>query len=176
MQHFTDDSFLKRHILIILILLGLLGCNSNQTTKTEREGEPTIYSVADNDTQMNNAIKTANQTLDKFKAALKCGNTDFKYFALKTRFKTPNGGEHIWVSHIAIKDNKYFGVVDNLPKSTTDVKIGDTIQIVNDDISDWMYLENQKLRGGFTIRLLRNRMTEIERKQFDAENGLIIED
>lgn len=103
-------------------------------------------------------------------------NPDFKYFALKTRFKTANGGEHIWVSNISLKDNKYYGVVDNLPESTTDVKIGDTIQIVNENISDWMYIDNQKLRGGFTIRLLRKRMTETERKQFDAVNGLIIED
>jgi uncharacterized protein YegJ (DUF2314 family) len=63
-----------------------------------------------------------------------------------------------------------------LPESTTDVKIGDKIQILNDNISDWMYVDNQKLRGGFTIRVLRKRMTESERKQFDAENGLIIED
>lgn len=167
---------MKRNILTILILLGLVSCNSNQTTKTEREGEPTIYSVTDNDAEMNDAIKTANQTLDKFNTALISGNKDFKYFALKTRFKTPNGGEHIWVSNITHKDKKYFGIVDNLPESTTDVQIGDTIQIVNDNISDWMYVDNQKLRGGFTIRLLRKRMTEPERKQFDTENGLIIED
>jgi uncharacterized protein YegJ (DUF2314 family) len=167
---------MKVYISTLLILLVLVGCNNNQTTKTEREGEPTIYSVKDTDTEMNEAIQTANQTLDKFNAALKSSNPDFKYFALKTHFKTPNGGEHIWVSNITLEDNKYFGVVDNLPESTTDVKIGDTIQIQNDNISDWMYADNQKLCGGFTIRLLRKRMTEPERKQFDAENGLIIEE
>ncbi len=167
---------MKQHISTLLILIGLAGCNNNQTTKTEREGEPTIYSVTDNDTEMNEAIKTANQTLDQFNVALISSNPDLQYFALKTRFKTPNGGEHIWVSNITFEDNKYYGVVDNLPESTTDVKIGDTIQIVKDNISDWMYVDNQKLLGGFTIRLLRKRMTELERKQFDAENGLTIED
>ena len=168
--------YMKVYISILLILLGLVCCNNNQTTKTEREGKPTIYSVTGSDTEMNEAIKTANQTLDKFNAALNSSNPDFKYFALKTRFKTPNGGEHIWVNNITIRDKKYFGVIDNWPESTTDVKIGDTIQIVNDNISDWMYVDNQKLRGGCTIRLLRKRMTESERKQFDVENGLIIED
>ena len=178
MHHFktTHPIYMKRQISTLLILIGLAGCSNNQTTKTEREGEPTIYSVTDNDTEMNDAIETANKTLDKFNVALTSSNPDFKYFALKTRFTNSNGGEHIWVSNITLKDNKYYGVVDNLPESTTDVKIGDTIQIVNDNISDWMYIDNQKLRGGFTIRLLRKRMTEPERKQFDAENGLIIED
>ena len=39
-----------------------------------------------------------------------------------------------------------------------------------------MYIDNQKLRGGYTLRVLRNRMTETERKQFDADSGLIIEE
>ncbi len=117
-----------------------------------------------------------NKTLDKFNEALKSGKPDFEYFALKTRFNTPNGGEHIWVSNIILKEGKYFGVIDNLPESTTDVKLGDTIQIKNDNITDWMYIDNQKLRGGYTLRVLRNRMTETERKQFDADSGLIIEE
>lgn len=165
-----------RQLAILFFLFGLISCNNKQATKTEREGEPTVYSVNDNDSEMNETIRTANLTLDKFKAALKSSNPSYKYFALKTRFKTPNGGEHIWVSNITITNNKYFGVVDNLPKVAVDVKLGDTIQITNDNISDWMYVDNQKLRGGYTIRLLRKRMSESERKQFDEENGLIIED
>jgi uncharacterized protein YegJ (DUF2314 family) len=177
MHHFkTTDSFsMIRKISTLLIVIGLVGCNSNQTTKTEREGEPTIYSVIDTDTEMNEAIKTANETLDKFNEALMSSNPNYKSFALKTRFKTPNGGEHIWLSNITLKDNQYYGVVDNLPELTTDVKIGDTVQILKENISDWVYVDNQKLCGGFTIRLLRKRMTESERKQFDAEIGLIIE-
>ncbi|WP_153800858.1 YegJ family protein [Foetidibacter luteolus] len=166
---------MKQYLLKLIILIGLVSCNNNQTTKIERDGEPEIYGVTDTDAEMNGAIKTANQTLAKFNEALKSGNPNFEYFALKTRFNTPDGAEHIWVSNITIKDNKYFGVVDNLPESTTAVKLGDTIQIKDDNISDWMYIDNQRLRGGYTIRVLRNRMTEQERKQFDEENGLIIE-
>ena len=121
-------------------------------------------------------IKTAKQTLSKFNEALQSKNPNFGYFALKIPFKTPKGKEHIWVSHITIKESKYFGVVDNLPEATSEVKIGDTIQIVNERISDWLYIEKGKLRGGYTLRLLRKRMTETERKQFDNENGLIIEE
>lgn len=167
---------MKIYILTILIFFELVGCNSNQTTKTERDGQPTIYNVPNNDDEMNDAILKANQTLNNFNLALNSGNTDFNYFALKTRFNTSTGGEHIWITDITFKDNKYFGVIDNLPEYTTEVKIGDTIEIENNNISDWMYIDNQKLRGGYTIRLLRNRMTEQERKQFDTENGLIIED
>lgn len=167
---------MKLFQLALIFLIGIVSCNNRQTTKIERESQPDIYGVLGTDAEINKSIKTANKTLDKFNEALKSGNPDFEYFALKTRFNTPNGGEHIWVSNIILKDSKYFGVIDNLPESTTDVKLGDTIQIKNDNISDWMYIDNQKLRGGYTLRVLRNRMSETERKQFDADSGLIIEE
>ena len=97
-------------------------------------------------------------------------------FSLKVPFSVPAGNEHIWISDITLKDNKYFGVVGNVPESTTEVKLGDTIQIDKGKISDWMYIHNDTLRGGYTLRVLRKRMSDAERKQFDAENGLIIED
>ena len=167
---------MKKQILTIIILLGLVSCDSRKLNKVERKGEPTIYNVQGNDVEMNQAIKKANQTLDNFNKALISKNPDFTFFSLKSRFKTSKGGEHIWVSEITLKGGKYFGVIANSPELTTEVKIGDTIQIAKDNISDWMYIENNKLRGGYTIRLLRKRMTETERKQFDTENGLIIED
>lgn len=160
---------MKTQILTIILILGLASCNSKHTTKIERKGEPTVYGVQDSDVEMNEAIEKANQTLDNFECALKSNNKDFKYFALKVRFITPQGGEHIWLSSISLKNKKYIGVVDNLPESTTEVKIGDTIQIKTDDISDWIYVDGNKLRGGYTLRVLRNRMTDTERKQFDKK-------
>ncbi len=144
-------------------------------TKTEKEGD-VIYGVTSDDNEMNNAIKKANETLVQFDEALKSNNSNYKYFALKTRFTTVSGGEHIWLSKIVMKDNNYFGVIDNLPQSTTEVKIGDTIKIENNNISDWMYIDDKKLAGGYTIRLLRQRMNKEERKQFDKECGFIITD
>jgi uncharacterized protein YegJ (DUF2314 family) len=172
----TNTKHMKRPLFLIATSLMLASCNNLETNKMEREDQPSIYTVDDSNADMNAAIKTANQTLDKFNESLNSKNPDFEYFSLKTKFKTPNGGEHIWVSNITIKDNKYFGVVDNLPEATTDVKIGDNIEIDKNNISDWMYLEKGKLRGGYTIKLLRNRMGVEERKQFDEGSGLIIED
>ena len=125
---------------------------------------------------MNRAMLNAVQTLDTFKEALLSKNKDYKCFALKSRFITSTGSEHIWLRDIILKDKKYVGIVANLPDSIKDVKLGDTISIVKNNISDWMYLDKKILRGGYTIRLLRKRMTDIERKQFDLKSGLIIEE
>jgi uncharacterized protein YegJ (DUF2314 family) len=163
---------MKKLLSIIIILFAIYSCKNS--SKVERENEPTIYNVEHEDAEMNDAIKKANRTLNEFNIALKSNDSNNTFFGLKMRFKAEDRNEHIWIGNIKQNGNKYYGVVDNLPEYTTEVKQGDTIEIDKEKISDWMYLKNSELRGGYTIRLLRNRMTEAERKQFDAESGMII--
>ena len=63
-----------------------------------------------------------------------------------------------------------------MPEAIPNMKMGDTVKIRSEDITDWIYLDQKKLRGGYTIRVIRKRMIESERKKFDAENNFIIGD
>jgi uncharacterized protein YegJ (DUF2314 family) len=47
------------------------------------------------------------------------------------------------------------------------VKTGDKIKVRKDTISDWMYVENNRLVGGYTVRILRNRLSLVQRKALD---------
>lgn len=134
-----------------------------------------IYNIESEDSEMNKAIIIANQTLNEFKSALETENTNFHSFALKVRYETEKGGEHIWISYIEIRNGKFVGFIDNSPESTQEVKLNDLIEIDSDQITDWLYLDKENLKGGFTIRILRNRMTEKERKEFDEYCGFVIE-
>ena len=67
---------------------------------------------------------------------------------------------------------KLFGQVDNVPENVSSIKLGDKIEIEKYKISDWFYIENNKLIGGLTIRVLRDRMSSDEKKQFDEEFGV----
>lgn len=164
---------MKIKLLIIWTVLCLTCCNFGPKPKSENQ--QSVIDVQSNDLEMNHAIEEAKKTLYKFKDALRSKNKDFSYFALKSKFKSDNGVEHIWISDVTIKNEKYIGVIDNIPKSITYLHIGDTIQLSYENISDWMYVDNNTLRGGYTIRLLRKRMSENERKRFDAEIKLVIE-
>ena len=164
---------IKWYVLFTFLLFGLLCCHNNRMKKTEGEGEQNIYLANNNDEEMNIAIKTAKQTIEKFDDALKSKNSEYNNFALKVCF---DNKEHIWISNITIKDNEYYGIVNNIPEYVKDIHFGDSIKINKDNISDWMYTDNKKLVGGFTLRLIRNRMSEVERKQFDSESGLIFDE
>jgi uncharacterized protein YegJ (DUF2314 family) len=166
---------MKNIFLILFLLTGLLSCNNAQTKKTENEAKDNLYKTPSDDKEMNEAIATAKKTLDQFDKALESNIYDTSTFALKVRFPTSTGGEHIWVTSIIIKDGDYFGIVDNLPELKTNVKFGDKIKLDKKNISDWMYSDKGILRGGYTIKLIRGRMTKEEQGKFDANFPFKIE-
>jgi Uncharacterized protein conserved in bacteria (DUF2314) len=65
-------------------------------TRTVRNGEPDIYSIGTDDEEMNKAIATAQQTFYQFESALKSNRYDTGTFALKVKFPTSTGHEHIY--------------------------------------------------------------------------------
>lgn len=159
---------MKTKFLILIAILCLASCKDSN--KIEREGEPTIYGVKSEDEEMNAAILQANETLDDFKKGLLDPNADSH--ALKVKFSNEKGIEHMWIGDIVYKDGQYSGILNNEPEYVTEYKSGDKIEVDASKISDWMYLVNGKLHGGYTLRVLRNRMTDEERKQLDEESEM----
>lgn len=158
----------------ILLLVAIVSCNeSNQTSKIERPGEPTIYKVSSDDVKMNLAIANAKRTLDSFDVAFKSKNPDYTFFSVKQKFATSKGGEHLWIDIVSLKDRQYIGIIGNATESVKDYVLGDTIKINKTLITDWMYLDKGRLRGGYSIRLLRQRMGENDRKALDESSGII---
>jgi len=158
------------------ILISVLFCGCREEKQEKTAEEPAVVEVLTDDAEMNTAIQKAHSSLDTFNLALTSHNPNYDYFALKVFFPSAEGGEHIWLSEISLDKGKYIGVINNAPEVVKDVDVGDTVIIDNGRIGDWMFVEAGKLHGGYTVRLLRNRMTDEEKNNFDRENGLIIEE
>lgn len=150
--------------LPLLILLILISCSNDQrdSIKTQK-----TYDFENKDVEMNNAIQLAKDNIDIFINALKSGKESQSNFSLKKPFETPFGHEHIWINNIEINKGTFLGRVDNVPEDIPDLKQGDIIEIELEEITDWYFFENDTLVGGETIKLIRNRMTEEERNEFD---------
>jgi uncharacterized protein YegJ (DUF2314 family) len=164
---------MKNFLLVLLVVS--FQTIFGQAEKSERPGEPTIYEVDSEDAEMNEAIKKSRLTFDEFIAAFKSKNPLQSNFSVKMPFATEYGAEHIWLTNMEIKDEKLFGVVDNLPQSVNTVRLGDVVEIDKEKITDWFYIDNDKLIGGLSIRVLRNRMKSSERKRFDRTLGAKID-
>jgi len=163
--------------IFIIAIFGFItaGCQEKRERITRGDQDDLVL-VETEDDEMNAAIANAKSTFNKdFHTALLSKNPNFSNFAIKQRFELPDGaGEHIWIGEIEFKKGKYLGVIQNEPYENIGVKLGDSVQINIDNLSDWMYYDKNIVKGAYTVKVLRKTMSEEELKQMDSE-GLIYE-
>ncbi len=174
LKRFSNSNM--NNILAFLLVLILITSCSTASNKNEQEYSDNVIAVEGDDILMNSAIAKAKQTFKDFDTAYKNGHFDTSQFSIKVRFNTEIGGEHIWTYSITLQNGNYYGTVDEDAEATDKVKAGDRVKITIDNLSDWMYNDNGVLRGGYTIKVLRNRMTPSERAAFDSSYYLRIID
>lgn len=134
-------------------------------TKTE----PEYFQVKNEHAAMHQAVIHARKTVGKFIGALKhpaAGQIDFE---VKKPFVQGNEVEHIWLSDVQFTGSRFQGRVDNTPRKIRGVKIGQLVSVNPNEISDWVYIDNGKLVGGYTIRARYNELTAEQKKEFDRQ-------
>ncbi|MGC1275266.1 MAG: DUF2314 domain-containing protein [Planctomycetaceae bacterium] len=164
-----------RSLLPIVVLLGF-GCGDDDGLDTvARPGNPDVVNVDDENELMNAAIAKAQSTVDEFIAALNAPKSNQTGFSVKYPLTVDGGAEHIWVSDVRYENETFVGVLGNVPVNATAVKLGDEVTIPKGDVSDWMYLEEGRLVGGYTIRALREIMPAEQRAEFDKNAPFVID-
>lgn len=165
---------MRKLIIVAVILLIIVSCE-NKRERIQRDVEPEVLLVQPEDAGMNAAIENAKKTFQtNFHPALISKNPDFSNFAIKQRFDTQEGGEHIWIGDIVFDNGKYRGIVQNKPVNPLDIKLGDEIVVNLDNLSDWMYYDKNVVKGAYTVKVLRETMSDEEKKEMDSQ-GLIYE-
>ncbi len=173
MQQLNRNTFL--YLVLILSFLAM-ACNNEKNNKIGTPGDAVeTYLFYGDDQEMNNAIKEARKTFDLFIKAIENPQENQSFFAVKVPFEYDEGNEHLWLVDITIENNKFYGTVNNDPDFTKKVKCDQRVQFDPDSISDWKYFEGDKLIGGYTIKVIYNRFSEEEKKEFQEEYGFIPE-
>jgi uncharacterized protein YegJ (DUF2314 family) len=139
---------------------------------------PAITSAAtgSTDAELESAISQARDSLDTFIEKLTSPHADRTFVALKVRFYPPDAlPQDIWVDEVTYNNGSFRGNMgDDLP--TLKLEAGEKITIDEEDIVDWMIVEDRKLVGGYTIRLAVQRMSPEERQRFLETLDYSIED
>src|SRR5262249_45481080 len=123
--------------------------------------------VDKDDPKMNAAIAKARSTVNTFIAALSAPKPNQADFSVKMAFTDGEHTEHMWLGSVRYDGKVFRGVVNNDPELVNNVKVGQKASIEPSKVSDWMFVENGKLVGGYTIRVLRDTMSTKERAEFD---------
>ena len=164
---------------VVIAAIAFTACNSkNPGTETakpgmgtvHREGQPDYFPVSDN-AEMDKAVQAARDSVDTFIAAIKTPKAGQRSFTVKKPFKDGDKVEHIWLSDATFDGTKFSGRVDNDPVDVKNVTMGQTASVAKGELSDWFYIDNGKLVGGYTIRVLYAQMSPDDKKNFDAHAG-----
>jgi uncharacterized protein YegJ (DUF2314 family) len=133
-----------------------------------------IVKVAPGDPEMTQAIAKAQTTLDRFIATLRSPKSWQQSFLIKGRFTALGEVEHIWVADLTFDGRLFHGVLANEPR-LPGLKFKQLVFVPREDVSDWMYVANNKLVGGYTIRVLRKHQSKDEREREDASRPYAID-
>jgi len=155
----------------IVFCVLLFACQSKETNeaadnknKTDRNTELAIK----------RGIEKAKKTLkidflDVFENKLDLDNYNY---SIKMSIRNFEQEEHIWIDNLRYDNsNALVGFIANQPKHLTHVKSGDKVKIEYDDIVDWMYLKDDMLYGGYTIKAMAEDMSEDQKKAFEEKLG-----
>jgi uncharacterized protein YegJ (DUF2314 family) len=88
----------------------------------------------------------------------------------------PGEHEHIWLTDVWYGGDGFRAKVGNVPQKVEDVRFGEEVTVGIEDVTDWMIVEDGVLLGGYTVRVLRSRMTDQEKDEFDRNAGVVIPD
>jgi uncharacterized protein YegJ (DUF2314 family) len=120
------------------------------------EDRSPVINVPNSDAEMSAAIAKARATLPTFWASYEAPKPSETGHSLKVRFPNKtNDGEHIWMAEVKkLADGRYSGRFANDPRYLPGKRAGDVAEFKEADISDWMFMRNNKIVGGETIRVL----------------------
>ncbi len=158
---------MRSTVLLAAFLLLASGCNKKPIRQ--------ITDVPDDDPRMIAAIQEARDSASTFAAVLDSPKPSQSGFALKMRFSDGDATEHMWLTSVSFDGKLFHGTVGNVPEKLKNVKMGQRASVDPSKISDWMYIDNRKLVGGYTTRVVYALLTQEERMEFDRTAPFVID-
>lgn len=161
----------------VCFLLAASGCEDREDDGVvRRDGEPDFATKYD-EKAMTDAIAKARATWREFSAALVKPAPGMSRFSIKKGFLVDDDpeGEHIWLADVSFDGGNFRGAVGNEPVSTQEVKFGQVVDVMPEELTDWMFVEDGVLRGGYTLRVLLMQKSPEDRKAFLETLGFRLE-
>ncbi len=171
---------MKIALALLLTGVSLASAAPEETTHlagraVKSPGQPGYMDVKDKDKAIDGAVDHAHQTLGFFCAALKAKKPDTRGYEIKTAFVDGDKVEHIWVNKVTWNGKEFHGRVNNKPLGVSNIHLGQSVMVQPKNVSDWMFVKEGKLMGGFTTRVLYSRLSPEDKAQFEKQTEFTIE-
>jgi len=149
------------------------------------ESQSPIFKFPGDDAEMNQVAAKARQTFKYFWREMSWEHRriipGLDLAVVKASFSDPPeiraenpGGldvEHMWLLEVEFDGRQIRGTLINSPHSLKSFHEGDRVTVTGKQLCDWMYVVAGNVYGGFTVDLMRSRMSKGERSQHDSAWG-----
>ena len=173
MKHFLTT------ILAAALLAGAAGPARADHTLAREDvkpgAEPEVFNIDKHNHAMKRAVHEARRTVGVFILAVRNPAAGQHDFEVKKPFCQGDAVEHLWLSDVSFRGNRFHGYVDNRPREIKGLKMGDRVSVNPNEISDWAFVENGRLVGGYTIRVLYSELSPERKKELEKEARFRIE-
>ena len=114
--------------------------------------------------EMDAAIARARKEVDAFIAEMEKGNGEG--FAVKAPIEYQGQTEHFWLTDVVYRNGQFEGIIGNEPGMAKNVRLGQKWTIKKHEISDWMYMRDEKMYGNYTMRPLLKTLPPDEAEEY----------
>ncbi len=140
--------------LVLLLIILSAACTQEKAVNQDK-----TVTVSSEDQEMNAAIARARNEVDDFIKIVQAG----KYqVSVKVPIADGDKVEHFWLKDVTYQDGSFNGIIDNDPEIVTNIAIGRKVNVRKEAISDWLYIQNGKMIGNYTLRVALKKMSEKE--------------
>lgn len=126
----------------------------------------TLVTEGWNEAGMDAAISRARAEVGTFIRELEAGGAGA--FSVKAPITHDGFTEHFWITGVVYRNGEFIGRIGNEPGRVTNVTFGQEWRIGREDISDWMIVDGDRIRGAYTIDPLLPTMDPAEAAQLRA--------
>jgi uncharacterized protein YegJ (DUF2314 family) len=135
-----------------------------------------VVDIDPNDPDMQTAIRRAKDGVQELLHRLAAPPPTQSSAAVKVAIEEQGVTEHAWLAEPRIEGDHFVGRLDNNLAQIRRWRAGDMVRVPQTALSDWLAIDGGRLVGGFSIRLLRDRMQPEERARFDRSAGFVIDE
>jgi uncharacterized protein YegJ (DUF2314 family) len=134
-----------------------------------RARDPYFYRVDKEDAEMTAAMVRARAEVAVFIDRLSHPREGDEDFSVKLPIRDGRNVEHFWLNDVRCENGRFYGTLDNEPELIRCHHHGEALSVVAGEISDWMYIHEGRLVGGYTVRLMRQRLNPKDRQKMDEQ-------
>ena len=135
-----------------------------------------VVDIDPNDPDMQAATRRAKDSVQEFLHRLAAPPSSQRSASVKVALEEEGRMEYAWLAEPRIEGDHFVGRLDNNLVQIRRWRAGDMVRVPQTALSDWLAVDGGRLVGGFSIRVLRNRLQPEERDRFDRAAGFVIDE